>query len=403
MVGILIAPRMLRSLPVLALCLALLGMEGCSLSRPPGSTQVLRAQAVDGSELTPVPVSLNVPATSAALNDAARYLAGMPSLTGQDAFQSFRNDAAWKEHASRMNELWQGFDSRHGGPVSLWARTHIPDLQGARAVFYPFIGPDFIFSYLFYPNAETYLLCGLEPCEPLPEWNSLSPGDAASGLEGLATSLNTVLHFSYFITKDMRHDLQSTRFRGVLPVFMVFLARSGHVVDSVDAVRLDANGAPLIYAAGQTSVSGFFIRAHGPHGPKRIFYFSHDLSNGGFSSSTPLGRFAAALGRPAGMLKSASYLMHESEFSNIRHHLLTQTCGIVQDPSGIPYQSYLQSGWRVSLYGNYQGTIDTFTQFPQPDLTAAYQNPSNHAEPLSYSIGYLLNPSTTSLMVGRPK
>jgi hypothetical protein len=303
----------------------------------------------------------------------------------------------------RLNELWRGFESRHAGPVSQWARSHISDLQSAHAVFYPFSGPDFIFSYLFFPYSDTYLLCGLEPCDPLPTWESLGSEDAAAGLEGLVTSLNTILHFSYFITKDMRHDLQSTRFRGVLPIFLVFLARSGHVVDSVDAVRLDANGAPIIYAAGQNSVSGFLIRAHGPHGPKRIFYFSHDLSNGGFSSGTPLGRFAASLGRPSCFLKCASYLMHEGGFSNIRNHIMTQTRGVVQDPSGIPYQYFLQNGWRVSLYGNYQGPIDTFFNYPQSDLVTAYRDPANRAVPLGFSIGYLLNPATTSLMVGRPK
>ena len=383
---------------------ALVAVTGCQHAGPPSSAapQVRRAEAVGSGDLFPTPVALNVPATSAALNDTARFLAGLPSLNGQDVLPQLRASTAWKDHQVKLNEMWQNFEMRHAIPTNHWAQTHIPDLQAAHAVFYPFSGPDFIFSYLFYPSADTYVLCGLEPCEPLPAWASLTPPETEAGLTGLVTTLSSILQYSYFITKDMRHDLQSTRFRGVLPVFMVFLARSGHVIDSVDAVRLDANGMPLVFPAGQASVPGLLIRAHGPNGPKRIFYFSHDLSNGGFSAGSSLGRFADTLGRPAVFLKSASYLMHEEEFSHIREYLLSHTSGIVEDPSGVPLRHLLQHGWHVSYYGHYQGPIDTFVKYPQPDLITAYGDPANHAESLNFSVGYLLNPATTSLLVARP-
>ena len=89
----------------------------------------------------------------------------------------------------------------------------------------PFSGPDFLFAHLFYPKAETYVLAGLEPCDPIPEWSSLTHGEIASGLEGLTHSMMNVLQYSYFITKDMRQDFQATRFRGVLPFVATDLVR----------------------------------------------------------------------------------------------------------------------------------------------------------------------------------
>lgn len=390
-----------RFLPAL---LPLLLLVQCSAPTQTTShgTQILRAEPAGTEELFPTQAGLNLPLEFAALNDSARFLAGLPAEKGRDAFATLRATEAWKRHRSQLDAAWSGFAAQHGAPVNSWARSEIGDLRSANAVFYPFSGPDFLFAQLFYPRCETYVLCGLEPCEPLPAWNSLSQQDVGRGLEGLENSLSSILRFSYFITKDMRQDLQATRFRGVLPVFMVFLARTGHAIESVDAVRLDANGSPLVFAASQSTVPGFLIRARGPGGPKRVFYFSQDLSNGSLSPNGPFLRFVASLGKPAALVKSASYLMQEPNFSNIRNHLLTQTCGLVQDPSGVSYHSIRDHGLRLRLYGNYQNTIDIFRQYEQPDLAAAYADPANHARPLNFGIGYLMDPRTASLMVARP-
>lgn len=366
-----------------------------------GETQILRAEAAGDTELFPTPYALNVPADSAALNDAARFLAGMEALGGQDAFSRLRKTPEWRNHAAQMNGLWQTFEARHGQPVAAWARSELRDLRAANAVFYPFSGPDFLFADVFYPNAETYLMCGLEPCEPLPQWNTLTPDEIAAGCDGLYASLHTVLQYSYFITKDMRSDLQATRFRGVLPVFLVFLARTGHYVESVDAVRLDGSGVPvLIPSAGSTP--GLQIRFRGNGRQKRIFYFAQNLANGSLNPGGPFLRFAASLGRPAAMAKSASYLMHEGDFSNIRDFILTHCRGIAQDPSGVPYRNFVAKGWKLSLYGNYLGTSDPFEEYPQPDLIRAYQEGGRSIPAIPFGIGYLTDPRTTCLMVGRP-
>jgi hypothetical protein len=366
-------------------------------------TQILRAEPAGDADIFPVQSGLNIPVEAATLNDTARFLAGLPPERGHDAFSAQRASAAWRAHQLRLNELFAGFDTRLAQRVSVWARSEIGDLRSARAVFYPFSGPDFLFAQMFFPRAETYVMAGLEPCDPIPELRSLSNDDVANGLGGLTNSMMSVLQYSYFITKDMRQDLQATRFRGVLPLFMVFLARTGHVVESVDAVRLGADGSPIVFAAGQSHVPGLLIRAHGPGGPKRIFYFSQDLSNGSISPTSPFIRFVSSLGRPAGFVKSASYLMHEDYFSQVRNFLLTQTCGFVQDPSGVPWHILRERPLRLSLYGHYEGPIDTFSNKPQPDLAASYGDPAYHAKPLDFGIGYLLNPSTTSLIVVRPK
>ena len=361
---------------------------------------VRRAESPDGTQLFRTATELNIPSQQVSLHDTARMLAGMPAAGGGDALAGARASSAWQEHQERMDGLFRDYAWRHQQPIQSWAAREIGDLQGAASVFYPFSGPDFLFADAFFPRAETFVLCGLEPAEPLPDLGTLSGAELAAGLSGLRTALNHIMQFSYFITKDMRNDLQATRFRGVLPVILVFMARQGHTVESVDAIRLDSGGNPVLANGNAT---GLLIRGRSPRGGlKRVFYIRQDLSNSSMSSEAPLARFVTQLGRPPAFTKSASYLMHEDSFSSIRSFLLSQSRAIVQDPSGVPYRHLLGAGMDVSLHGNYQGTLDIFRKANQPDLIEAYQS-SRGARPLDFGIGYLYSPETTCLMVARSR
>ena len=63
-------------------------------------------------------------------------------------------------------------------------------------------------------------------------------------LQNLEKSLNSVLSFSFFITKDMKTDLQHEELKGTLPIFYVFLARAGKTITNVDFITLDREGEP---------------------------------------------------------------------------------------------------------------------------------------------------------------
>lgn len=364
---------------------------------------IRRAEPAAEGDLFDTSAALNVPGHAASVNDTARMLAGLPALTGNDAYPEVRASAGWTAHRTRLDELWRDYEARHRQPIRSWAAREMGDLQNAGSLFYPFGGPDFLFAEAFFPRAESVVLVGLEPAEPLPQLSSLTGADIASGLSGLQNSLKTVMQFSFFITKDLRTDLQATRFRGVLPVILVFLSRSGHAVESVDGIRLDAAGNPVLAQAG-AGATGLLIRARSPFGrSKRIFYLKQDLSNASIRPGVPLLNFVSRMGRPPAFTKSASYLMHEESFSAIRDYILENCRGIVQDPSGIPYADLVKSGLDLRLYGSYQGTLQMFSGQNQPDLIEAYREGRHGAQSIDFGIGYLYNPATTCLMVGRAR
>lgn len=336
------------------------------------------------------------PLRSGDLNSIAHLLAGMEN--GHSALDGIRNSSSWTYHQQKMGAMWRHYEATRGEKVRTWANQEIPDLQRYRTAFYPFSGPDFLYLPELFPSADTYILCGLEPADSLPDLRTLTPGEIASGLNGLRSALGTIVDAGYFVTKDMKNDLQATRFRGTLPLLLATLARSGARVDSVTFVQLDASGTPI---ATNVPGDGFFIRYRAAKGgSKRLFYFKQDLSNGGTKLGGPFLTFVAKQGTPPAMVKSASYLMHQESFSNIRNYLTSSTPGIVQDPSGVPYRNLVNAGLSVDLYGNYQGTLGIFSQ-QQPDLMAAYSNGQHKVKAVNFGFGYLFNRATTCIMVAR--
>jgi hypothetical protein len=332
-------------------------------------------------------LELGLSSRSSAINDVARLFAGL--------------DASHPRHQQQMQALWQSHEGSRGQRVRSWAASNIRDLQGHRALFYPFSGPDYLFAHDLFPHAETYILCGLEPAEPLPDLQTLSQGEISAGLDNLRTALSSIMQAGYFVTVDMRRDLQASRFRGVLPILLAFLARTGATVDSVDIMRIDGSGNAVLAGASRGSAPGLMIRyRNGFGGMKRLFYFRQDLSNSGTRPGGPFLTFVAKQGYPPALVKSASYLMHNDSFSTIRNYLVRSTSGLVQDPSGVPWRTLASSGLSLSLYGNYQGTIGIFSQ-QQQDLRAAYQSGSYSVQPVDFGFGYLYYPDRTSIIVAR--
>jgi len=324
-------------------------------------------------------------------NDVARFLAGLESR-GRSPLADLRNDPVWRNHASDMDTRWRRCEMRLS-EIRAWRRSALGGIPAANhSVYYPFSGPDILHAYSFFPNGDNYFLCGLEPVGALPDMRSLTPGQLSLALGGLRTTVSTALDFSYFITVDMRADLQRTPLQGALPVLLAFLARSDHRVIAIDNVNLASNGG-ITEGPG----NGVRIRCAAPgHSARNVYYFRSDLSDGGNGGFDAL----MAANRPGvTFLKSASYLLHGGGFSRIRNSILAHSSAIVQDPSGVPYRYLADGNWDVSLYGNYVRTLEMFAQYFQPDLRAAYEQ--NGGQPIGFGVGYIFEPSETSIIVAR--
>ncbi|MHA3774268.1 hypothetical protein ACXR0O_22300 [Verrucomicrobiota bacterium sgz303538] len=318
-------------------------------------------------------------AQSTSPNDQARFLAGLP-VRGS-GLAAIEQNRVWKEHASAMDAAWGKQELRQIARVRSWAAGNLPDSGSSATMYYMFSGPDFLYANAFFPNASTYILCGTEPVGSVPDISSIPPEQIEPALVNLRQSLKTILTFHYFITKDMRVDLQRTKLGGTLPLLYVFLARTGKVIQDVSFVNSPASGVRITFSGGA---------GHS----QTLYYFKTNLSNGGSGGFL---RWCAGQGPGLSLVKSASYLMHTGDFSNVRNFLLQNSRVIVQDDSGIPLRELERAGYNVKLFGNYAGPIELFKQHYQPDLAQAYQTGSS--PDLGFAFGYHWQTDRGMLMV----
>jgi hypothetical protein len=328
----------------------------------------------------------------------ARFLAGLP--VRDTPLASFALTHAWVAHATEFDSAWKQLETRQLGKIREWSGSFLSETATANdPVLYFFSGPDLLYAQAFFPNAETYVLCGLEPVGTIPDITKLPSHALDASLQNLRKALNAVLSFSFFITKDMKTDLNNTQLSGTLPILYVFLARSGSKIESVELIGLDKSGAIV---AEKPATRGARIIFFGPGGNRQtLYYFTSDLSNDGIKSNPAFVRFCETLGPAQSFLKAASYLPHLDFFRSARDFLLAHSKVIVQDDAGIPLRFFDREKWNLRLFGAYRAPIDTFKEHQQPDLAELYRT-SNPA-PLGFSFGYTWHPRDSSLILATPR
>jgi hypothetical protein len=300
------------------------------------------------------------------LDETAHFLAGMP-VTG--VLEPLTHDPAWQEHAQAMNEAWKRKEQQQIWPIRQWMQANASRYhRSADTAYYMFSGPDFLYASIFFPLSSNYILAGLEPIGNVPDLAQVPPEVLRADLLSLRSSMNSILRFQYFITKEMRTDLGRGNVSGTLPILYVFLARLGYTV--IDAAHLSS------------PVEGVKITFSGGEQPQTLYYFKTDLSGG----NNAFLRWCAARRPGLSLLKAASFLMHGDGFSGVRNFLIQNSRVIIQDDSGIPLRDF-PKGWKVNCYGRYVPHHEEFEKYHQTDLAAIYaQNPPPPG--LGFAFGY---------------
>ncbi len=325
----------------------------------------------------------------------AKFLAGLPVRGTPLERDSL--DPAWVAHAADFDSAWTRLEQRQLLKIRAWAPQFLGEhYEDTAPMFYMFSGPDFLYANVFFPNASTYILCGTEPVGPIPNIDDIPSDVLPSALASLRKSLDSVLNWSFFITKDMKVDLNQKQLTGTLPVLYVFLACDGCTIDSVTRASLDRSG--NLIDEGKGTTPGAKIVFFGASGSQQtLYYFASDLANDGIKSNPGFLKFCSQQGEGPSLLKAASYLMHEESFSQVREFLLTKSKLIVQDDSGIPWRFFDDHKWIVRYCGRYFGPIDIFKKYWQPDLANAYA--TTVPASLEFGFGYEWQPGRSSLII----
>jgi hypothetical protein len=336
-------------------------------------------------------------------NDIARFLAGMP-VPPNSPLAPLTHDPAWQEHSVFFEKEFTKLNLRELGKLHAWEETYFPEAtQPIPVAFYMFSGPDLLYVDQFFPKASVYVLCGKESMGP-----SLDPlriANLSGALGNLENAMKSSLATTYFITKDMKIDLQQQNLNGVLPILYVFIARADKSIAHVAFGSLSSNGIFQESAPERKggSIPGVRINyTDNQSGDSQtVYYFTTDISDGGIKSNPGFLKFCERFGTGSSFLKSSSYLMFEEGFATIRNFILEHSNRIVQDDSGIPLAYFNPGKWNLRLFGNYLGPIDLFKQHYQPKLQELFAQ--SGPPPLGFGFGYRWNYKEANLMVAERK
>jgi hypothetical protein len=335
-------------------------------------------------------------------DDTARLLAGLKPADASP-LAKLAQEGGWQRHAKRFDQAWAELDKTRLEKIRAWATAHIP--QAKPVVYYMFSGPDYLYADAFFPDAETYILSGLEPVGEIPNVEGLSRGSVGNELERMQQSLNSALSYSFFITRKMKTQLRNGRLSGTLPLLYVFLARSGKTVKDVSLVTLSEDGTIQPEGTGgadgkdakRSAAKGAKIIFTGKDGKERVlYYFSTDLSDDGVKRSGFL-KFCDTFGHGDSLLKSASYLLHSDNFATVREFVLDHSDALVQDDSGIPLRFFKDGEWKLYPFGAYLRPLGLFPRTYQPALQQLYRK--EYAGPLNFGIGYRWRPNQSNLLL----
>jgi hypothetical protein len=323
-------------------------------------------------------------------DDLAGFISGIIH-GGSGCLSRLDTTTIWRQFSFRMDSGFSDLDTARFNKMKIWADSELVDRKGATTLFYPFGGPDFLNANIFYPNADKYILVGLEPVGLLPDLCNVPVEQVNRYLEDVRYSLKDIFKRSYFITGNMIDALKKNSVNGSVPLISLFLKRNGYHIVSLNYVGIDSTGFcqlldSLKNKKGITRGAKIDFAADTGRRIQSVYYFQTDISDEGLKKNPGFRKYLSLLPESYTYLKAASYLMHANDFSLIRNVVFEKSRSILQDDSGIAYRFFDKNIWDIHLYGKYARPGKEFSWINETDLASAFNDPS--IKPVPFTLGY---------------
>jgi hypothetical protein len=348
------------------------------------------------------------PCVNDSLNELMSLIAGINKAENSKVLNSFFKSGQFKSFSDNFEKKWFAYDSSRVKRLVEFRNNEITKTVGTtKKLFYPFSGPDILYGYTFFPDADEYIMMGLEPVGTLPIYDEkgIKPDSMDRYYKKVNTSLHAILKYSFFRTKSMKEDLKNQELDGTLHLLFLFLARTGNSICSAKPITLDSTGT-IQYVSSFPKLAtknalnkGIEIVFNSPDNKtKKLYYYSLNLADGGLKTNRGMIAYLQKMGTINTYLKGASYLMHEKYFSMVRNVILNQSQFVIQDDSGIAFKYFGENGkWNYKFYGQYIKPISLFSYAYQKDLDSAYK--LNGAKPIGFGIGYNFKDKNSNFMI----
>ncbi len=344
-------------------------------------------------------------------NDVARFFAGLPQEAGS-SIVGLDTNKVWLNHKKSFGEFFARVEKDRIPKMKNFAQNELSGMNDSiKTLFYPFSGPDFVHANIFFPKVQNIIMLGLERVGVVPKVEELNDKKLGTFFKAEQQALDSIFIWGYFMTNDMNKDFtRNLELRGVVPIFMIFMAKADFQVLDVQKGTIDGIGNWIALAPDKkdtdtpndTYISGVLFRyvKKGETKVRRLYYFSHDVSDQHLKKTPQFEKFVAIQKPDATFLKAASYLIWH--FGTIRKLALATSNYVFQDDSGIEFRYFDNKDWTHRLYGKYTRTIGAFRGCVQPKLKTAYATEKN-VKPLDFGIGYGFRIKESNFMLFKRK
>lgn len=302
----------------------------------------------------------------------------------------------WDANAKFIDSSWTRLERKRLQAMKNWGREEFKEVsEKTKIVFYPFSGPDYLTANAFFPNADKYIMLGLEPVGKLPDLAKFKKGEPSEYSNDFKKSLGDIFDKSYFITRKMQNDFQVQKVNGLLPILAFFIKRTGNeILDVKYLVRYNQDSISEVgydFKSEERKPFGVRVVFLQEGKQKSVYYFKYDVSNKLFNDTTVFHKYINAnTANCITYLKSASYLLHAGFMSNMRDLILKNSISVIQDDTGIPFK-YFEEGKKfdVKLYGEYTRPVEDFPYLSlQKQLQEAFHRDSLKVKKMPFHLGY---------------
>ncbi len=302
-------------------------------------------------------------------------------------------NATTKQHAKVFAENWEKLENTRLKKLRTWRDNELSNInQNTQNLFYPFSGPDFLNAYILFPNCDNYLLFGLEKSGELPKIEEMKGVFLQNYLANVRSALSEIFSRNYFITRNMMQNV-SANLKGVLPILAVFLAKTDNDIIKIQKVFIE-RGDKLTYTSLKFQskynlVNGLYIEFKNKKKNKiqKMYYFGTDFQDKSMVGKPELVQFIKTFENVTTLTKSASYLLHGSDFSTIRNLVLSQSDAVVQDDTGVPFRYFKPAEWESQFYGKYAKPVKDFNYGYQQDVATKF-NTDKSIKAIDFTFGY---------------
>jgi len=346
-----------------------------------------------GNDSTAVDSNTNKPApkVDAELNDLAKLLAGIPT---EQYYKGIADTGFYGKYKSSMDFEWNKLDKEMIKPILQWGKENVDyTLKGNKTCFYPFSGADFLYANLFFPNAENYILIGLEPPGSITDPTKMSKEEVQNYLYSNDNAMGMSHDKGFYRTNSMRVDFSKKHLNGTVHNILFYVARLGYDVTGIEYFDLDsATGKPNYTKAiyGEKN-SKYGVKVKFTDAEKRdrsIYYLGYNIWNPMLKGEQdPIFKFMDGFGGHSTFLKAASYLCQYPGYTLMHNYIANTSSSIIQDDSGMPYASLKNEAWKMQLWGDFETVLPLFRNYNQPDLKKAYDD-QGETKKLPFFIGY---------------